>query len=153
MRQFLSHLALHAKVAPNTQKTALNALVFMYRHVLEKELGDFGDYYRARSPKKLPTILVPDEVKRLFACLRGTHLLCAGLMYGSGLRVMETVRLRVHDIDFDKLIVLVREGKGRKERITTLSGDLVPLLKKQIAMVKSLYDLDQVNSAEPYRSN
>lgn len=145
IRQFLSHLALAGKVAPSTQKTALNAIAFLYKQVLQRELGDFSDFYRARSAKKLPTILTADEIKRLFAKLSGAQLVCAALMYGSGLRVMETVRLRVHDIDADKLAVLVREGKGRKSRITTLSPDLVGLLHKQIALAKSLYELDRVN--------
>lgn len=145
IRQFLTHLAVNGNVSPNTQKTALNSLVFLYRQVLKRELGDFGDFYRARAPRKLPTVLTPDEIRHLFESLDGVHLLCSALMYGSGLRVMETVRLRVQDIDLDKLTVLVREGKGRKSRIVTLSPDIIPLLKKQAGLVKSLFDRDAMN--------
>lgn len=145
IREFLSHLALHNNVSPNTQKTALNALVFLYRQVLGRELGDFSDFYQARAPKKLPTVLTVDEVKRLFGHLDGVHRICAALMYGSGLRVMETVCLRVQDIDADKLTVLVREGKGKKSRIVTLAPDIVPLLEKQANLVNSLFERDKLN--------
>jgi len=146
IRQFLNHLALESNVSPSTQKTALNAVVFLYKQVLQRELGDFSDFYRANAPKKLPTVLTEEEIKDLFARLSGPYLICAALMYGSGLRVMETVRLRVQDIDTNKLTVMVREGKGRKSRITTLSPDLVPLLGKQIALVKSQYEIDSANT-------
>lgn len=145
VRDFLSQLALRSNVSPNTQKVALNAIVFMYRQVLGVELGDFGDYYRAKSAQKLPTVLEPEEVRRLFARLHGCHQLCAGLMYGSGLRVMETVRLRYQDIDLPRLTVLVREGKGRKSRLTTLSPELVPLLETQRACVEGLYRQDMLS--------
>lgn len=143
VREFLNHLALNEHVSPATQKTALNAVVFMYKQVLEHELGDFNDFYRAKSPKKLPTVLTKDELRKLFEQFNATEKLYGGLMYGSGLRVMEVVRLRVQDIDLDKLTVYVRDGKGRKSRITTLSPDLKPLINLQIDFVKSLFAKDQ----------
>lgn len=145
IRDYLTHLAVNGNVAASTQKTALNALVFLYRQVLNREVGDFSDFYRARAPKKLPTVLTGSEVQTIFDHLSGVHLVCAGLMYGSGLRIMETVRLRVHDIDTDKLTVLVREGKGKKSRIVTLSPDLVPALIKQIDLVRSLFERDRLD--------
>ena len=129
IREFLAYLALQRNVAASTQKTALNAIVFMYRTVLQRNLNDFSDFYRAQSPKKLPTVLTKEELKRLFTHLRPNTKICAALMYGSGLRLIEIIRLRVQDIDFNKLTVLVRESKGRTSRFTTLSPDLIPLLK------------------------
>ncbi|NIB41477.1 integron integrase [Pseudomaricurvus alkylphenolicus] len=143
IRAFLEHLAIYGNVSPNTQKTALNALVFMYRHVLQRELGDFSDFYRANGPKKLPTVLTIEEVTELFKHLRHYAFLCAALMYGSGLRVMETVRLRWQDIDFDKLSVQVREGKGRKSRITTLAEELIQPLRLHMEHVKTQYYIDK----------
>lgn len=142
IRSYLNHLALDNNVSPNTQKTALNAIVFMYRAVLNIEPGDFSDFHKAKGPQKLPTVLTHDEVHRLFTQMRGPTRLCAGLMYGSGLRVMETVRLRVQDLDFDRLCVYVRDGKGRKSRITTLSPHLVTALKAQITLVSGLFRRD-----------
>ncbi|MDN3638625.1 integron integrase [Simiduia curdlanivorans] len=142
IRNYLNHLALERNVSPNTQKTALNAIVFMYRAVLGVEPGDFSDFHKAKGPLKLPTVLTHDEVRRLFAHMQGPTRLCAGLMYGSGLRVMETVRLRVQDIDFDRLCVYVRDGKGRKSRITTLSPHLVKALKAQVTIVTGLFQRD-----------
>ena len=139
IRHFLNFLALQKKVTANTQKVALNALVFMYRHVLSYELGDFSDFYRARSPKKLPTVLTHQEITLLFQNLNGTPKLCAALMYGSGLRLMETMRLRVHDIDFNQLTLSIREGKGRKSRLTTLAPNLIEPLKKQVRLVNNIF--------------
>lgn len=146
IRQFLESLAVRQKVSPNTQKTALNAIVFLYRHCLQREPGDFSDFQRASAPKKLPTVLTVEEVRRLFDCLSGQHFLCTALMYGSGLRLMETVRLRYQDIDLDKLTVLVREGKGRKSRITTLAPELVQPLTLQREYVAVLFEKDKVTT-------
>lgn len=140
---YLDHLALQKNVAPNTQKTALNAIVFMYRHVLNIDPGDFSHFSRSKTPQKLPVVLNNDELQRLFKYLKHPHLLSAAIMYGSGLRVMETVRLRVSDIDIDRLTVQVRDGKGHKSRFTTLSSEIIELLEAQIQYVKSLYTLDK----------
>lgn len=145
IRLFLEHLAVNRRVSPNTQKTALNALVFLYRTYLNRELADFSDFQRASAPKKLPTVLTVDEVSRLFQQLDREAYLCAALMYGSGLRVMETVRLRYQDIDTDKLSVLVREGKGRKSRMTTLAPELVNSLKMQKDYIATLFAKDSAS--------
>lgn len=120
----------------------MNAIVFMYRHVLLREPGDFGDYHKATGPIKLPVVLARDEIRSLFSHLSGQSFLCAGMMYGSGLRVMETARLRVSDIEFDRLSVRVRDGKGRKSRITTLSPTMIEHLQLHLNSVKSLYRQD-----------
>jgi len=146
VRQFLNFLALSRNVAPSTQKTALNAIVFVYREVLKKPLGDFSDFYRAKGPKKLPTVLTRAEVGSLLRCLEGREYLCASLMYGSGLRIMETVSLRVQDIDLDRFCIYVREGKGRKSRITTLAPELLGRLKVHIEYIAACLKVDQQES-------
>ena len=144
IREFLDHLAINKQVAAGTQKVALNAIVFMYRHVLDDDPGDFSDYRKASGPKKLPVVLTRDEIRKLFAHLSGESLLCAGLMYGSGLRVMETVRLRYSDIEIDRLTVRVRDGKGRKSRFTTLAPDLITRVKQQFNAVEILHQQDLI---------
>lgn len=143
IRAFLNYLSLTRKVSASTQKTALNALIYMYRHVLNFPPMELGDFYKAKGPKKLPTVLTRPEVAALLSKLSGSHKLCAALMYGSGLRLMETVRLRLHDVDLDKLTIYVREGKGKKSRITTLAAELTGLLQRHIAQVKALYEADK----------
>jgi len=144
VRLFLDHLALNKKVAANTQKVALNAIVFMYRHVLDIDPGDFSDYRKASGPKKLPIVLTREEIRRLFSHLSDEYLLCAGLMYGSGLRVMETVRLRYSDIEIDRLTVRVRDGKGRKSRFTTMAPDLIKYLEDQLKRVEHIHQHDLI---------
>ncbi len=143
IRSFLDYLSLKQNVAPGTQKIALNAIVFMYKHVLLIDPGDFSDYHKATGPKKLPVVLTRDEVRLLLQQLSGPAFLCAGLMYGSGLRVMETVRLRISDIEIDRLTVRVRDGKGRKSRFTTLAPDLVEHIEHQFNYIKSQYEIDK----------
>ena len=143
IREFLDHLALKRKVAPGTQKVALNAIVFMYKEVLQRDPGDFSDYHKATGAKKLPVVLTRDEVRALFAHLSGPAFLCAGLMYGSGLRVMETVRLRVSSIETDRLTVRVLDGKGRKSRFTTLAPTLVEHITLHLKYVESLFLQDK----------
>lgn len=144
IREFLNYLALQRNVAPGTQKVALNAIVFMYRNVLKKEPGDFAGYYKARGSRKLPVVLSRDEIRKLFSHLSDDYFLCAGLMYGSGLRVMETVRLRYGDIEIDRLVVRVRDGKGRKSRYTTLAPDITRHIKLQFSKVESSYNVDKI---------
>ena len=122
---FLTHLAIERRVAPNTQKVALNALMFLYSEVLDRAV-QIPAYRPAQGATKLPVVLSRAELKSIFSLLEGTQRLCAELMYGSGLRVMEVVRLRVHDLDIERLSILVRDGKGSKQRITTLAESLLP---------------------------
>src|SRR6266511_5883921 len=112
---FLTHLAVHQKVAASTQNQALSALLFLYRDVLKKPLDHPVDAIRAKRPKRLPTVLTKEETLKLIGCLSGTHQLMAKLLYGGGLRLMECLRLRVKDLDFAQRQIVVRDGKGMEE--------------------------------------
>lgn len=142
IRQYLDYLATERNVAAATQKVALNSIVFMYRHVIGIEPGDFSQYHRATGPKKLPAVLSRSEVRDVLSLLHDSAFLCAGLMYGSGLRVMETVRLRVSDIDTERLTVRVRDGKGGKSRLVTLAPDLLPHIRLHLKSVELLFQQD-----------
>jgi integron integrase len=135
VEQFLEHLATQRNVAPNTQKTALNALVFLYHKFLEKDLGQLRFSYSTR-PKLLPTVFTHSEAKRVIDLMRGTSRLGASLMYGSGLRVSEVARLRVQDIELDRGVILVRESKGLKSRQTLLPESLKEPLTRQLEFVR-----------------
>ncbi|WP_297529400.1 integron integrase [Thiohalobacter sp.] len=137
---FLSWLAVERHVSTSTQNQALNALVFLYRCVLERPLGDIGAVARARRPRRIPVVLSRAEVQRLLAELRGTPWLVAGLLYGSGLRLMEALRLRVKDLDFEHLAILVRAGKGNKDRVVTLPEPLVEPLQRQLRTVRNIHE-------------
>jgi len=111
---FLTHLAVKEKVSASTQNQALSGLLFLYRHVIGREVGDLGDVIRARKPKRLPVVMTREEVKAVLANMEGDKWLMASLMYGAGLRLMECLRLRVQDIDFPRNEIHVRDGKARK---------------------------------------
>ena len=114
VNQFLTHLAINEKVSASTQNQALSALLFLYRHVLDLELGQLGTVIRARKSKRLPVVLTRDEVRAVFNELHGEQRLIAVLMYGTGMRLLECLRLRVKDIDFGSGEIIIREGKGDK---------------------------------------
>lgn len=139
---FLTHLAVKRQVSPSTQNQALNALVFLYRHVLDQPLGDIIGAVRAKRPERLPVVLTRTEVRQLFANLDGPHWLPACLLYGSGLRLMECLRLRVKDLDFDHRAITVRCGKGGKDRVVTLPDPCIEPLKQQLAQVCKLHNKD-----------
>jgi len=139
---FLTHLAVKEKVSASTQNQALCAILFLYRDVLGREIGELGDVVRARKPKRLPVVISSEEVKRILDHLRGTNWLIAALMYGSGLRLSECLRLRVQDIDFEGCMIIVRDGKGFKDRITMLPARLKGPLKKHLAKVKKIHEGD-----------
>jgi integron integrase len=139
---FLSHLAVDGGVSASTQNQALNALVFLYREVLGRPLGDLGTLVRARTKRRLPVVLTRDEVHRLLGRLAGLHHLMASLLYGSGLRLMECVRLRVKDLELERLEILVRDGKGRRERVTTLPRSLVGVLRGQLERSLGVHEAD-----------
>jgi integron integrase len=139
---FLTHLAVSEKVSASTQNQALSALLFLYRHVIGKEVGDLGHVIRARKPIHLPVVLTRDEVKALLAQLAGDKWLMASLMYGAGLRLMECLRLRVQDIDFSRNEIMVRDGKGAKDRITMLPESLKQPLSDHLKNVKRIHDRD-----------
>src|SRR2546423_9877836 len=122
--EFLTHLARDRNVAPATQNQALSALLFLYKEVLKQDIGWLQNVERARKPSKLPVVLSHAEMKRVFAQLHGVPKLMAGLLYGSGLRLMECMRLRVKDIDFELAQITVRDAKGGRDRITMLPINL-----------------------------
>lgn len=140
--KFLTYLAIAEKVAPATQNQALNALVFYYNNVLKIRFPDELQFARAKHQQKLPVVLTRAEVTNLFQHLQGRHWLMAGLLYGSGLRLMECVRLRVKDLDLDHKCIIVRDGKGHKDRIVTLDDSLIPHLKVQLNLARNIFDID-----------
>lgn len=139
---FLSHLATVGRVSASTQRQALNALVFLYRHVLDISLEEEITPARSRRFVRPPTVLTIDEVRRLLAVMEGRAALMAKLMYGSGLRLMECIRLRVQDVDFGQNLIFVRGGKGGKDRTTILPQNLREEMLRQVAVVKSLHHQD-----------
>ncbi len=132
---FLTHLAREGQVAASTQNQALSALLFLYKEVLKQDIGWLEGVERAKKPMRLPVVLTRDEVHRLFRELEGTPRLMAGLLYGSGLRLMECVRLRVKDIDFGYARVTVRDGKGAKDRVTMLPVNLAQPLQRHLKRI------------------
>jgi integron integrase len=139
---FLTSLAIEHHVSAPTQNQALSALLFLYRDVLAVELDLPIDAVRARRPRHLPTVLSRQEVVQLLACLNGTHQLMARLLYGSGLRLLECLQLRVKDIDFAQRQILVRDGKGMKDRRTMLPDSLAPALRDHIERLRLRYIAD-----------
>lgn len=142
---FLTHLAVNRNVSPSTQNQALAAILFLYKEVLEIELPWLDGVTRAKKKPRLPVVLTESEVQRLLAQLDGIHSLIASLLYGSGLRLMEALRLRVKDVDFERLEVTVREGKGGKDRRTILPQLLVEGLKAQLERVRIFHESDMLN--------
>ena len=139
---FLTRLAVEEHVAASTQNQALSALLFLYREVLGQEPDIAIHAVRAKKPKRLPTVLTREEVQRVLAHLSGVHLLMAQLLYGSGLRLMECLRLRVKDLDFEQRQIIVRDGKGQKDRITVLPERLIEPLHQHLQQVKRLHEQD-----------
>jgi integron integrase len=141
--QFLTHLASEKEVSASTQNQAFSAILFLYRHVLHIDLDEQAlMQFRPQRAKTVPTVLSRDEVKRLFANLRGTPKLVAQVMYGGGLRLMETMRLRVKDIDVENRQIVVRDGKGEDDRFTILPDALIGPLKLQLDHVRALHQKD-----------
>jgi len=137
IEEFLTHLAVSGNVSASTQNQAMNALVFLYKRVLENPLGGKIDAVRADRKLNVPVVLTRAEVGKIIPLLEGTPQLIVKLLYGSGLRILEAVRLRVKDLDFQMRQVTVRSGKGDKDRFTTLSAGLIPLLENHLQKVKS----------------
>jgi integron integrase len=139
---FLTHLAVDEDVAASTQNQAYSALLFLFREVLQKEFSFPPQALRAKKPKRLPTVLTRDEVQQVFAHLSGLYLLMARLLYGSGLRLMECLRLRVKDIDFHYRTITVRDAKGEQDRITILPESLIEPLQDHLRIVKRTHEED-----------
>src|ERR1044071_3938672 len=141
---FLSTLAVDRKVAPSTQNQAKSAILFLYRDVLKLDLPWLDEIIQAKRPPRLPVVLTIAEVSRLLQCMSGINGLIASLLYGTGLRVMEALRLRVKDVELHRREIVVREGKGGKDRVTVLPETLVLPLQQQIAHARVLHEKDLV---------
>jgi integron integrase len=139
---FVTHLAVAEHVSASTQTQALSAILFLYRHVLGRDIGALTDLVRAQKPRRLPIVLTADEVKSVLAELEGDKRLMASLMYGAGLRLSECLRLRVQDVDFSRGEIVVRGGKGDKDRMTMLPEALAAPLRRHLARVKQIHERD-----------
>jgi len=142
IREFLVWLALERKVAASTQDQARSALLFFYLEVIGQPIQVLENVAQAKGDRKLPVVLDESEVTRVFAELSGTHWLIVGLLYGSGLRLMECMRLRVKDLDFSHRCVYVRGGKGGKDRVVTLADNLIPAFEAHLARTRGVFDQD-----------
>ncbi len=142
VERFLSHLAVQGNVAASTQRQALNALIFLYDKVLNIQLGDGIAPVKSKKHKRPPVVLTREEVQRLFLNMNGTHLLMARLIYSSGLRLMECIRLRIKDLDFDRGHLFIRGGKGGKDRVTILPELLRQELRHHVDRVIALHRKD-----------
>jgi integron integrase len=140
--EYLTYLATKRKVSASSQNQALNAIIFLYKNVLHKEIGMIDGVVRAKKPTHLPEVFTKDEVNSVLDRLSGQNWLMANILYGSGLRLMECHRLRVKDIDFGFRQIVVRDGKGQKDRITMLPEKLIPHLEKHLVTVKDIHRLD-----------
>jgi integron integrase len=143
VQAFLSYLVRELDVSISSQRQALNAIVFLYESVLKRPAGDFVDFDRPRRTRRIPDVLSVDEVQTVLDAMHGTPRLMASLMYGAGLRVMECVRLRIKDVDFAGGVLRVRDGKGRKDRVTVLPRNVREPLRRHIARLQSLFDQDR----------
>ncbi len=142
VKAFLTDLAVEKTVSAATQNQALAALLFLYKEVLKIDLPWLGDIPRAKASQRVPVVLTREEVQAILAKLPGPYQLMAGLLYGAGLRLCEALRLRVKDLDFDYQQIIVREGKGHKDRVTVLPTSLIEPLKKHLLKVKTLHEQD-----------
>lgn len=142
MAAFLTHLATKRNIAASTQNQALCAIVFLYRHVLQMELGEFDGLIFAKRPKKRPEVFTRQEVQAVLSQLKGISWIMASLMYGTGLRLMECVRLRLADLDFGNHRLMVRDGKGAKDIVTMPPDKLIDPLKENCRRTKILYRKD-----------
>jgi integron integrase len=145
INRFLSHLAITKKVSASTQTQALSAILFLYRHVLGREIGELGEIVRARKTRRLPVVMTRREVRAVLRHLDGDKKLMAALMYGTGLRLMECLRLRVQDLDFARHEITVRDGKGGKDRVTMLPELLRKPLQEHLLRVRDIWEKDRAD--------
>jgi integron integrase len=142
IRTYLSHLATHKNVAASTQNIALSALLFLYRQVFKSDLPDIDNIERARRPKRLPVVLNRNEVQMILALVDGVEGLFLQLLYGTGMRLMEGLRLRVKDVDFERKEIIIRDGKGEQDRMTMLPEKLTEPLRQQLSYAQALHNID-----------
>ncbi len=139
---FLNFLAVNRKVSASTQNQAFNALVFLYKQVLEKPFENINGVVRAKQSRRIPVVFSREEIRAIFCRLDQPYHLIASLLYGSGLRLMEALRLRLKDIDFERLAIIVRSGKGGKDRVTIIPEHLVPDLRRAMERVHAFHQQD-----------
>jgi len=139
---FLTHLAVDRQVSASTQNQAKSALLYLYKSVLQVELPWLDEVVQAKAPRRLPVVLTPTEVRSLLLHTQGTTGLIAQLLYGTGMRLMEALRLRVKDVEFARREIVVREGKGNKDRVTVLPENLIAGLQDQLAKARALHEKD-----------
>lgn len=142
VQAFLSHLAVDRRVSPSTQNQAKAALLFLYRHLLEVDLPWLGEVVQARRQPRLPVVLTPGEVRAVLDQMEGGMALVAQVLYGTGMRLMEGLRLRVKDVEFERREIVVRDGKGGKDRVTMLPDRLTAPLREHLERVRALHDRD-----------
>ncbi|MDP1770643.1 MAG: integron integrase [Methylobacter sp.] len=140
---FLTHLAVDGQVSASTQNQALSALLFLYKEVLAIDLPWLGNVVRAKQPKRLPVVLTRSEVRDVLVRMNGVYGLMANMLYGTGMRLMECVRLRVKDVDFERSEILIREGKGGKDRVTMLPASVVSGLRTHLEQRRALFEDDK----------
>ena len=148
VKNYLTYLAVSRKVSAATQKQAFNAILFFYRHVLNKEIENLEGVLRAKPKLKLPTVLTPAEISSVFSKLEGRYRLMSELIYGSGMRLNECLNLRIKDLDFHRGSILVRSGKGNKDRLTILPARLIGDLQKQLSLSEKLHQEDREKDIE-----
>ncbi len=139
---FLSHLAVDRQVSASTQNQAKAALLYLYKQVLETDLPWLNEVVQAKTPKRLPVVLTPTEVRELLLHMDGSTGLIAQLLYGTGMRLLEALRLRVKDVEFARREIVVREGKGNKDRVTVLPENLIAPLQAQLQKARTLHEKD-----------
>src|SRR5215468_8304254 len=151
IQEFLSYLAVEGRVAASTQSQALSAIVFLYQQVLKQTIGSIDDVVHAKQPHRIPVVLTQDEVRAVLAHLSGTTWIMATLLYGAGLRLLECLRLRVKDVDFTYNHIVVRDGKGRKDRVTMLPQQVKAPLQRHLHDVQQLHAQDvQAGAGDVY---
>ncbi len=139
IQSFLTHLAVNKNYSPSTQSQALNAIVFLYREVLDLEIGNFSSFKKAKPKMHIPVVFSKTEAKLIISNMQGVPKLITSILYGSGLRLMEALRLRIQDIDFEQNMIVVRNGKGNKDRVTLLPGSVKVQLREHITNRKKIH--------------
>ena len=142
IEQFLTHLAVDENISASTQNLAMNALVFLYKHVLKERLDKEINAIRAPRKVNVPVVMTKEEVAKIISLMEGTQQLVVKILYGSGLRISEALRIRIHDIDIEMRQITVRSGKGDKDRITTFPTSIIPYLQNHLTRVKTLHTQD-----------
>ncbi len=143
VKDFMTYLAVEQKVSASTQNQAFNAILFLFRHTLDKDIDDIAEAVRAKRTRRLPVVLTRSEIERLFENMSGINLLMASMIYGCGLRLAECISLRIKDIDFEREAITVRAGKGDKDRETVLPGSLKDDLKAHMEQIRAIYNADR----------